>query len=119
MTLEEKIRERVNSGENLDSIMEEITSIANKIEQEKKEVGSREKYIKELENKFYNIQISQNDPTRDWEIAGIIMALNYADKDPNASKEDIEDVYENGTKAIESLLDTAMELNSFLMDLFR
>ena len=67
MTLEEKIRERVNSGENLDSIM----------------------------------------------------ALNYADKDPNASKEDIEDVYENGTKAIESLLDTAMELNSFLMDLFR
>ena len=49
MTLEEKIRERVNSGENLDSIMEEI---ANKIEQEKKEVGSREKYIKELENKF-------------------------------------------------------------------
>lgn len=27
MTLEEKIRERVSSGENLDSIMEEITSI--------------------------------------------------------------------------------------------
>lgn len=76
MTLEEKIRERVNSGENLDSIMEEI---ANKIEQEKKEVGSREKYIKELENKFQ----------------------------------------ENGSKAIESLLDTAMELHSFLEDLFR
>ena len=67
MTLEEKIRERVSSGENLDSIM----------------------------------------------------ALNYADRDPSASKEDIEDVYEYGSKVIESLVDTAIELHSFLEDLFR
>lgn len=115
MTLEEKIRERVNSGENLDSIMEEIASIANKIEQEKKVVSSRESYIKELEDKFYE-EASKENPSRNWEIASIITALNYADKDPS---EDIEDVYEYGSKAIESLLDTAMELNSFLEDLFR
>ena len=118
MTLEEKIRERINSGENLDSIMEEITSIANKIEQEKKVVSSRDLYIKELEDKFYE-EASRENPSRNWEIASIIMALNFADKDPNASKKDIEDIYENGSKAIESLLDTAMELTSFLMDLFR
>lgn len=118
MTLEEKIRERINSGENLDSIMEEITSIANKIEQEKKAVGTRESYIKELEDKFYE-EASKENPSRNWKIASIITALNYADRDPSASKEDIEDVYEYGSKAIESLLDTAMELNSFLEDLFR
>lgn len=118
MTLEEKIRERVNSGENLGSIMEEIASIANKIEQEKKVVGSRESYIKELEDKFYE-EASKENPSRNWEIASIITALSYADKDPRASKEDIESVYDYGSKAIESLLDTAMELNSFLEDLFR
>lgn len=118
MTLEKKIRERVNSGENLDSIMEEIASIANKIEQEKKTVGSRESYIKELEDKFYE-EASGENPSRNWKIASIITALSYANKDPSASKEDIESVYDYGSKAIESLLDTAMELNSFLEDLFR
>ena len=118
MTLEEKIRERVNSGENLDSIMKEIASIANKIEQEKKVVSSRESYIKELEEEFYSRVLNSNT-SRDWKIASIITALSYADKDPRASKEDIESVYEYGSKAIESLLDTAMELNSFLEDLFR
>lgn len=108
MTLEDKIRELVSDGNSLEEVMDSITRIANKIEQEKSVVNSRDMYIKELENSFIEKAMMPKS-SRDWEIAGIIMALNYADKVPSASKEDIEDMYDTACEAFPAILDSVIE----------
>lgn len=104
------MRERVKRGESLDSIMEEIASIANKIEQEKKEVGSRESYIKELEEEFYNRVLNSN-ASRDWKIASIILTLNVADKVPGATRENLGQIYDTINGGTSPIIE---ELTNFL-----
>lgn len=45
------MRERIKRGESLDSIMEELSILANKLEAEKKN-NPRKDYIKQLENGY-------------------------------------------------------------------
>ena len=110
MSFETEMRERVKRGESLDSIMEEIASIANKIEQEKKEVDSRESYIKELEEEFYSRVLNSN-ASRDWKIASIILTLNVADKVLGATRENLEQIYDTINEGTSPMIE---ELTNFL-----
>ena len=92
MSFETEMRERVKRGESLDSIMEELSSIANKLEAEKKN-NPRKDYIKELENRYMEKAILPN-ASRNLEIASIIMTLDIADKVPGATREDLEQMYD-------------------------
>ena len=92
MSLETEMRERVKRGESLDSIMEELSSIANKLEAEKKN-NPRKDYIKELENRYIEKAILPN-ASRNLELASIIMTLDIADKVPGATREDLEQMYD-------------------------
>ena len=87
-SLETEMRERVKRGESLDSIMEELSHIANKLEAEKKN-NPRKDYIKELENKYIENAILPN-ASRNLEIASIIMTLDIAEKVPEATRKDLE-----------------------------
>ena len=92
MSLETEMRERVKRGESLDSIMEELSLIANKLEAEKKN-NPRKDYIKQLENSYMEKAILPN-ASRNLEIASIIMTLDIADKVPGATREDLELLYD-------------------------
>ena len=85
------MRERVKRGESLDSIMEELSSIANKLEAEKKN-NPRKDYIKQLENGYMEKAILPN-ASRNLEIASIILILNIADSDLDMTREELEDIY--------------------------
>ena len=91
MSLETEMRERVKRGESLDSIMEELSHIANKLEAEKKN-NPRKDYIKELENSYMEKAISPN-ASRNLEIASIIMTLDIADTELDITRDELEDVY--------------------------
>ena len=109
MSLETEMRERVKRGESLDSIMEELSSIANKLEAEKKN-NPRKDYIKELENSYMEKAILPN-ANRNLEIASIIMTLDIADKVPGATREDLEQLYDTINEGARS---TIQELTRFL-----
>lgn len=109
MSFETEMRERVKRGESLDSIMEELSSIANKLEAEKKN-NPRKDYIKELENRYIEKAILPN-ASRNLEIASIIMTLDIADKVPGATKEDLEQLYDTINGGVSSMLE---ELTRFL-----
>ena len=91
MSLETEMRERVKRGESLDSIMEELSSIVNKLEAEKKN-NPRKDYIKELENSYMEKAILPN-ASRNLEIASIIMTLDIADSDLDMTRDELEDIY--------------------------
>ena len=91
MSFETEMRERVKRGESLDSIMEELSHIANKLEAEKKN-NPRKDYIKQLENGYMEKAILPN-ASRNLEIASIIMTLNIADKDLDITRDELEDIY--------------------------
>lgn len=109
MSFETEMRERVKRGESLESIMEELSSIANKLEAEKKN-NPRKDYIKELENRYIEKAILPN-ASRNLEIASIIMTLDIADKVPGATREDLEQLYDT---IIEGASNMIQELTSFL-----
>ena len=109
MSLETEMRERVKRGESLDSIMEELSSIANKLEAEKKN-DPRKNYIKELENSYIEKAILPN-ASRNLEIASIIMTLDIAEKVPGATREDLEQLYDTINEGARS---TIQELTRFL-----
>lgn len=109
MSLETEMRERVKRGESLDSIMEELSSIANKLEAEKKN-SPRKNYIKELENSYIEKAILPN-ASRNLEIASIIMTLDIADKVPGATREDLEQLYDTINEGTRSMI---QELTRFL-----
>lgn len=109
MSLETEMRERVKRGESLDSIMEELSSIANKLEAEKKN-NPRKDYIKELENSYIEKAILPN-ASRNLEIASIIMTLDIADKVPGATREDLEQLYDTINEGTRSMI---QELTRFL-----
>ena len=71
--------------------MEEFSSIANKLEAEKKN-NPRKDYIKQLENRYIEKAILPN-ACRNLEIASIIMTLNVADSDLDITRDELEDVY--------------------------
>ena len=102
MSLETEMRERVKRGESLDSIMEELSSIANKLEAEKKN-NPRKDYIKELENSYMEKAILPN-ASRNLEIASIIMTLDIADKVPGATREDLEQLYDTINEAASNMI---------------
>ena len=91
MSFETEIRERVKRGESLDSIMEELSLIANKLEAEKKN-NPRKDYIKQLENSYMEKAILPN-ASRNLEIASIILTLNIADTELDITREELEDIY--------------------------
>ena len=109
MSLETEMRERVKRGESLDSIMEELSSIANKLEAEKKN-NPRKDYIKELENSYIEKAILPN-ASRNLEIASIIMTLDIADKVPGATRKDLEQLYDTINEGTRSMI---QELTRFL-----
>lgn len=109
MSFETEMRERVKRGESLESIMEELSSIANKLEAEKKN-NPRKDYIKELENRYIEKAILPN-ASRNLEIASIIMTLDIADKVPGATREDLEQLYDT---IIEGASNMIQELTRFL-----
>ena len=109
MSLETEMRERVKRGESLDSIMEELSSIANKLEAEKKN-NPRKDYIKQLENSYIEKAILPN-ASRNLEIASIIMTLDIADKVPGATREDLEQLYDTINEGTRSMI---QELTRFL-----
>lgn len=109
MSLETEMRERVKRGESLDSIMEELSSIANKLEAEKKN-NPRKDYIKELENSYMEKAILPN-ASRNLEIASIIMTLDIADKVPGATREDLEHMYNTINEGASNMI---QELTRFL-----
>ena len=109
MSLETEMRERVKRGESLDSIMEELSSIANKLEAEKKN-NPRKDYIKELENRYIEKAILPN-ASRNLEIASIIMTLDIADKVPGATREDLEQLYDSINEGASNMI---QELTRFL-----
>lgn len=85
------MRERVKRGESLDSIMEELSLIANKLEAEKKN-NPRKDYIKQLENGYMEKAILPN-ASRNLEIVSIILTLNIADSDLDITRDELEDLY--------------------------
>ena len=91
MSFETEMRERVKRGESLDSIMEELSSIANKLEAEKKN-NPRKDYVKELENSYMEKAILLN-ASRNLEIASIIMTLDIADTELDMTRDELEDIY--------------------------
>lgn len=109
MSFETEMRERVKRGESLDSIMEELSLIANKLEAEKKN-NPRKDYIKELENRYIEKAILPN-ASRNLEIASIILTLNIADKVPGATREDLEQLYDTINEGMDALME---ELTEFL-----
>ena len=109
MSLETEMRERVKRGESLDSIMEELSLIANKLEAEKKN-NPRKEYIKELENGYIEKAILPNT-SRNLEIASIIMTLDIADKVPGATREDLEQLYDTINEGMGPMIE---ELTNFL-----
>ena len=109
MSLETEMRERVKRGESLDSIMEELSLIANKLEAEKKN-NPRKDYIKELENSYMEKAILPN-ASRNLEIASIIMTLDIADKVPGATREYLEQLYDTIIEGARSMIE---ELTRFL-----
>ena len=109
MSLETEMRERVKRGESLDSIMEELSSIANKLEAEKKN-NPRKDYIKQLENSYIEKAILPN-ASRNLEIASIIMTLDIADKVPGATRKDLEQLYDTINEGTRSMI---QELTRFL-----
>ena len=109
MSFETEMRERVKRGESLDSIMEELSSIANKLEAEKKH-NPRKDYIKQLENGYIEKAILPN-ASRNLEIASIILTLNIADKVPGATREDLEQLYDTINDGVSSMIE---ELTNFL-----
>lgn len=92
MSFETEMRERVKRGESLDSIMAKLSSLANKLEAEKKN-NPRKDYIKQLENSYMEKAILPN-ASRNLEIASIILTLNIADKVPGATRDRLEDIYD-------------------------
>ena len=109
MSLETEMRERVKRGESLDSIMEELSSIANKLEAEKKN-NPRKNYIKELENGYMEKAILPN-ASRNLEIVSIILTLSVADKVPGATREDLEQLYDTINEGMGKMME---ELTRFL-----
>ena len=109
MSFETEMRERVKRGESLESIMEELSSIANKLEAEKKN-NPRKDYIKELENRYIEKAILPN-ASRNLEIASIIMTLDIADKVPGATREDLEQLYDTINEGARNMI---QELTRFL-----
>lgn len=109
MSFETEMRERVKRGESLDSIMEELSSIANKLEAEKKN-NPRKNYIKQLENSYIEKAILP-DASRNLEIASIILTLNIADKVPGATREDLEHMYDTINEGARSMI---QELTNFI-----
>lgn len=109
MSFETEMRERVKRGESLDSIMEELSHIANKLEAEKKN-NPRKDYIKQLENSYMEKAILPN-ASRNLEIASIILTLNIADKVPGATREDLEQMYDTINEGTSPMIE---ELTNFL-----
>ena len=103
------MRERVKRGESLDSIMEELSLIANKLEAEKKN-NPRKDYIKQLENGYMEKAILPN-ASRNLEIVSIIMTLNVADKVLGATREDLEQLYDTINEGASNMI---QELTRFL-----
>lgn len=91
MSFETEMRERVKRGESLDSIMEELSLIANKLEAEKKN-NPRKDYVKQLENSYIEKAILPN-ASRNLDIASIILTLNIADSDLDITRDELEDLY--------------------------
>lgn len=109
MSFEAEMRERVKRGESLDSIMEELSLIANKLEAEKKN-NPRKDYIKQLENGYMEKAILPN-ASRNLEIVSIILTLSVADKVPGATREDLEQMYDTINEGMGTLME---ELTEFL-----
>lgn len=109
MSFETEMRERVKRGESLDSIMEELSLIANKLEAEKKN-NPRKDYIKQLENGYMEKAILPN-ASRNLEIASIILTLNIADKVPGATRENLETIYDTINEGMGPMME---ELTNFL-----
>ena len=109
MSFETEMRERVKRGESLDSIMEELSLIANKLEAEKKN-NPRKDYIKQLENGYMEKAILPN-ASRNLEIVSIILTLNVADKAPGATREDLETMYGTINEGMGKMIE---ELTNFL-----
>ena len=109
MSFETEMRERVKRGESLDSIMEELSLIANKLEAEKKN-NPRKEYIKQLENGYMEKAILPN-ASRNLEIASIILTLNIADKVPGATRENLEQIYDTINEGTGPMIE---ELTNFL-----
>lgn len=91
MSLETEMRERMKRGESLDSIMEELSILANKLEAEKKN-NPRKDYIKQLENGYMEKAILPN-ASRNLDIASIILTLNIADTELDITRDELEDIY--------------------------
>ena len=108
MSFETEMRERVKRRESLDSIMEELSLIANKLEAEKKN-NPRKDYIKQLENSYMEKAILPN-ASRNLEMVSIILTLNVADKVPGATREDLEQLYDTINEGIGKI----EELTEFL-----
>lgn len=103
------MRERVKRGESLDSIMEELSILANKLEAEKKN-NPRKDYIKQLENGYMEKAILAN-ASRNLEIVSIILTLNIADKVPGATREDLERIHDTINEGMSPMIE---ELTNFL-----
>lgn len=91
MSFETEMRERMKRGESLDSIMEELSILANKLEAEKKN-NPRKDYIKKLENGYMEKAIRPN-ASRNLDIASIILTLNIADTELDITRDELEDIY--------------------------
>lgn len=109
MSFETEMRERVKRGESLDSIMEELSHIANKLEAEKKN-NPRKDYIKQLENSYIEKAILPN-ASRNLELASIILTLNVADKVLGATRENLEQIYDTINEGTSPMIE---DLTNFL-----
>lgn len=109
MSFETEMRERVKRGESLESIMEELSLIANKLEAEKKN-NPRKDYVKQLENGYMEKAILPN-ASRNLEIVSIILTLNVADKVPGATRENLEQIYDTINEGTSPIIE---ELTNFL-----
>lgn len=109
MSFETEMRERVKRGESLDSIMEELSILANKLEAEKKN-NPRKDYIKQLENGYMEKAIRPN-ASRNLEIASIILTLNMADSDLDMTRDELEDIYGSINDGLANMI---QELTNFI-----
>lgn len=103
------MRERVKRGESLESIMEELSLIANKLEAEKKN-NPRKDYIKQLENGYMEKAILPN-ASRNLDIASIILILNIADSDLDITRDELEDLYGSINEGMSKMIE---ELTNFI-----
>lgn len=115
MSFETEMRERVKRGESLDSIMEELSLIANKLEAEKKN-NPRKDYIKQLENSYMEKAILPN-ASRNLEIASIILTLNIADKVPGATRENLGQMYDTINEGMDKMMEELTEFLNFVDNL--